>query len=237
MFWIFRAAWYWDIDVGGKTLTSTDEERLLGLKVNSSLDWKSHLNYLCNTLRQRTALLKRIRLRVPTDKLRIIAESIFNAKLRYGIAVYYKPRLTEEEDKCSVQEPLQVLQNDMLREIFGHKRKDRINMNKLRRNQGMLSVNQLACYHILLETFNILNNDSSPQIEDKIKPRENTRYEMRSNGKGDLHTIDKPLKSCMGFTYISGKLWNMLPNEHRLVSEPESFKLRIKAWIEENIPS
>ena len=72
-------------------------------------------------------------MRVPTDKMRIIAEAIFNAKLRYGIAVYYKPRLKVEDDKCTVQEPLQVLQNDMLRELFGHKRADKINMEKLRK--------------------------------------------------------------------------------------------------------
>ena len=101
----------------------------------------------------------------------------------------------------------------------------------------MLSVNQLACYHFLIETFNILNNKSSPQIEEKIRPRENTRYNMRSNAKGELHIIDKPLKSCTGFTYMAGKLWNLLPDEIRRISKPDPFKIRIKAWISETIPS
>ena len=82
-----------------------------------------------------------------------------------------------------------------------------------------------------------MNKNSSPQIEEKIKPRENTRYEMRSNDKGQLHIIDRPLKSCTGFTYMSGKLWNMLPEEIRRTAEPDPFKLKIKAWINENIPS
>ena len=167
----------------------------------------------------------------------MIADAIFNAKLRYGIALYFKPRLKEGDEKCSTQEPLQVLQNDMLREIFGHKRADRINIEELRKKQGMLSVNQLACYHILIETFNILNRNSSPQIEEKIRPRINTRYNMRSNDKGELHIIDKPLKSCTGFTYMAGKLWNLLPEEVRRISEPDPFKVKIKAWIEESIPS
>ena len=120
--------------------------------------------------------------------------------------------------------------------MFGHKRADRVNMEKLRKDQGMLSVNQLACYHILIETFNILKKNSSPQIEEKIRPRDNTRYNMRSNGKGNLHIIDKPLKSCTGFTYMAGKLWNLLPEEIRTYSE-DPFKVKIKAWIKENIPS
>ena len=140
-----------------ETVTSKHEEKLLGLRINSSLDWKSHINYLCNTLKQRIALLKRIKLKVPTEALRIIAESIFNAKLRYGIAVYFKPRLKEGDESCTIQDPLQVLQNDMLRELFGHKRADRVNMEQLRKNKDMLSVNQLACYHILIETFNTVN--------------------------------------------------------------------------------
>ena len=148
-------------DIGGKSVTSKDEERLLGLKINSSLDWKSHINYLCNTLRQRIALLKRIKQRVPYEKLKIIADSIFNGKLRYGIAVYYTPRLKDEDENCKLQESLQVLQNDMLRELFGHKRADKVNMQKLREKQELHSVNQLACYHILLETFNIMNLNSS----------------------------------------------------------------------------
>ena len=101
----------------------------------------------------------------------------------------------------------------------------------------MLSVNQLACYHILIETFNILNNNASPQIEEKIRPRENSRYDMRSNVKKDLHVIDKPLKSCTGFTYYSGKLWNMLPEEVKRTSESDPFKSKIKIWIKESIPS
>ena len=60
---------------------------------------------------------------------------------------------------------------------------------------------------------------------------------MRSNYKGDLHVINKPLKSCTGFTYIAGKLWNMLPEDVRRIPEPDPFKIKIKAWIDENIPS
>ena len=182
-------------DIGGKSVKSKDQERLLGLQVNSNLDWKSHINYLCNKLKQRLALLRRIKLRVPRETLRIISEAIFFSKLRYGIAVYYLPRLTENDEKCTVQECLQVVQNDMVRELFGHRRKDRINMQTLREKHNMMSVNQLACYHILIETFNILYNDSSPQILEKIGHRENKRYEMRSNVREDLHIIEKPKKA------------------------------------------
>ena len=124
----------------------------------------------------------------------------------------------------------------MIRLLFGHKRSDRINMQKLREKMGILSVNQLACYHILLETFNILNKNSSPQIEEKIKPKGKSHYHTRSSERKDLNVMNKPKKNCIGFTYISAKLWNMLPVQIRDQKSPDPFKAAIKSWIPSNIP-
>ena len=222
--------------IGGETVESKEREKLLGLQINSGLDWKTHIHNLCSTLKQRLGMLRRIKQRMPKEKLRLVADAIFNSRIRYGIAVFYKPRLTQEEETCTIQEPLQVLQNDMIRELFGHRRKDRINVQKLRDELKMLSVNQLACYHVLLETFNILKKNSSPQIEAKIRPKENINYQMRSFKKGDLKIIDKPKKTCLGFTYVSAKLWNMLPEDIRKSDKPGQFKAKIKSWITAVIP-
>ena len=219
------------------TISQKDQEKLLGLQINSGLNWKAHIQYLCSTLKQRLGMLKRIKQRMPKEKLQLVADAIFNSKIRYGIAVYYRPRVTQEDESCTIQEPLQVLQNDMIRELFGHRRKDRMNMQRLRDELKMLSVNQLACYHILLETFNILKKNSSPQIEEKIRPQEISNYHMRSFKRGDLNIIAKPKKNCLGFTYYSSKVWNMLPEEVRKTDNPGSFKSKIKAWITANIPA
>ena len=69
-------------------------------------------------------MLRRIKQRMPKEKLRLVADAIFNSKIRYGIAVYYRPRLNEEDETCTFQEPLQVLQNDMVRDLFGQRRKN-----------------------------------------------------------------------------------------------------------------
>ena len=124
--------------------------------------------------------------------------------------------------------------NDHCFKMFQYKK--HINMQHLREKMGILSVNQLACYHILLETFNILNKNSSPQIEHKIKPKSNNYIHTRSSERKDLNVINKPKKNCIGFTYISAKLWNMLPVQIRDLKSPDPFKAAIKSWIPSNIP-
>ena len=50
---------------------------------------------------------------------------------------------------------LQVLQNDMLRVIFGIDIRKHVNMKKVGENIKMMSINQLSCYHTLLEAYNM----------------------------------------------------------------------------------
>ena len=51
-------------------------------------------------LRKRTGLLRRIKPRLPVDKLIMIAESIFNSVLRYGISLYITPTYEKEDVKA-----------------------------------------------------------------------------------------------------------------------------------------
>ena len=74
--------------IGGESISSTESEKLLGLHINSSFEWSTHIEKMVIKLKQRVSVLKRIKKRIPKDKLNIIAESMFNSKIRYGIAVY-----------------------------------------------------------------------------------------------------------------------------------------------------
>ena len=71
----------------------------------------------------------------------MVAESIFNSKVRYGIALYLNPTFETEDVKArklSVEaSKLQVIQNSMLRTIFNYRLLDKVNMETLRNNIKM----------------------------------------------------------------------------------------------------
>ena len=99
-------------------------------------------------LRRRIGILKRIKQKVPADKLSIIADAIFNSVIRYGIAVYLVPTYEKEDLKarklCSETNSLQIIQNNMLRIIHGLRISHRVNMLELRTKIKMMSVNQMT---------------------------------------------------------------------------------------------
>ena len=224
-------------------MCATYSEKLLGLHINSDLEWTTHVEKLSVGLKKRIGILARIKQRMPKNKLIIISESISNSKIRYGIAAYITPTFEREDLKhkklSSNASELQVLQNDMLRLILGLKQKDHINMQQVREKIKMFSVNQMAIYHSLLETYNIKRKSASEQIKLKWEDKKVNTCSMsfRSSTNNDVKIPEKPSKKCTGFSYSGAKLFNILPGDIKKCLNSNKFKSMIKEWIWREIPS
>ena len=227
------------MEVGGELLQSKESDKLLGVEINSSLDWSTHVDKLCSTLKQRIGLLTRAKYKVNSEKIDVIADAIFTSKLRYAIAVYSTPKF-EFNNMEQAMDPniakLQVIQNDLMRMQAGQSRKDHTNMQQLRESKKIMSVNQISCYHVGIEMFNIIYNSSSQSLQENMKIQERG-YSLRNLKDGQVKVPNKGKKSCTGFSYTGPKFWNNLPSDIRTTEKRETFKLKLKNWIWSNIPS
>ena len=97
---------------------------------------------------------------------------------------------------------------------------------------GIMSVNQLATYHYLMETYNIINHGSSEKLQVKLMPKSAHSKSLR------VPLVKKT--SCRGFGYYAARLWNKLPAKIRISamnvksnqkSRLLSFQKCIKDWI------
>ena len=228
-------------NIEGNSVQSTHSEKLLGLHINSDFEWSTHIDKISIKLKKRIGLLRRIRNRVPKDKIVMIAEAIFNSTIRYGIAVYLIPIFDEEDLKMRKLQKnttiLQTLQNSMNRIVLGLKKQDHINLSVVRAKIKMFSVNQMALYHTLLEGHNILRNSASEQIQLKWTHIYGKNYPLRNITENYLKVPERPKMNCIGFSYTHAKLFNMLPKTLREITDKKTFKSAIKTWIWEKIPS
>ena len=225
------------MEIAGEVLKSKTSEKLLGIRVASDLGFKSHIDNLCGKMNQRLSILRRLKNKVPQDKLRIIAGAIFTSVARYGIAVYSKPRLHLEPLREDLHK-LQVIQNKMFRLLAGKKLLDKVRVVDLGKKLNMMSINQMTCYHTLTETFNIINYGASEKIQKKLLPKSDTSSSL---------TVPLCRKvSCRSFSYYASRLWNKLPVTIRASAMPASliknnpkaeqnrlntFKKEVKKWI------
>ena len=188
-------------DIGGEQIQSTTTEKILGLHINSDFNWSDHIEDLNIDLKKITCLMRRIRERIPKEKLIIVVEAIFNSKIRYESSVYLVPVYDKEDlkwrtyAKCVTPKEtytLQTLHNAMLRVIHGFTRSQHINMEKLRNRIKMSSVNQIVVYHTILETFNVIWKSSSEQLELKYAHQE--QHSQRRTSRNDLKVPERMKK-------------------------------------------
>ena len=117
-------------------------------------------------LKKRIGFLRRIRNRFSRDKLFLIAEGIFDSKIRYGVLVYLNPVYNKEELKMTKipknTVALQTLQNSMIRVILGLKKeqdwKD-FQSSRLRIDwQYLLNFIEICSYNIFERLWKVLQN-------------------------------------------------------------------------------
>ena len=125
----------------------------------------------------------------------------------------------------------------MIRVILGFSKKKHINMQHTREKIKMMSVNQMAIYHTLLEAFNIQRKSASEQIQLKWSKIQKNDYTLRSLNNKDLKVPERPKARCMNFTYYGSKLFNSLHSNMKEAKNSNVFKSLIKKYIWKNIPS
>jgi hypothetical protein len=206
------------------------------MRLSADLSWSDHKKALTKTLRQRIAIIRRLKYKISDEGLKVIAEGIFNSLIRYGIPLYCKPKLTNEDRSNAGLDELQVLHNEMQRTILGYRVRDKVQRKKIWEETGMMTVNQMACYHLMMETNNVLNFGSSESLRECMREGgELTNVKTRANMRGDLK-VPNNVEKLNGFAYYGAKLWNRLPKELREAKTNGRFRSGVKKWIRENIP-
>jgi hypothetical protein len=94
------------------------------------------------------------------SKLHKVVDSLWTSKLRYGLQLCSKVRLTEEHPKSQY---MTMAQNKMLRILDGALVSDRKSTKTLLDNQNMHSVNQIAAQIKLTEMWKASNDPQYPK--------------------------------------------------------------------------
>ena len=122
----------------------------------------------------------------------------------------------------------------MVRVILGLNRANHVNMKEQRDKIKMLSVNQMAVYHTVMEAYNIITKNASDQLTKKLKMHKG-KHSERCAAINALFVPETPRKKCKDFSYFGPKLYNMVPKYIKEAKKTDDFKIKLKEWIWEKI--
>ena len=153
------------IHIGSEMVTQEQSAKLLGVTFNAKQKWNDHIHGtggLLSSLNQRLFLIKRLKNFLNQKALCKVAESIFMSKVRYGLQLMGKVRLSEEDPKNIDLWAIQKAQNKLVRLLAGSRLNDRVSTKSLLDKFAMLSVNQMHAQIKLTEMWKIVHTDDHP---------------------------------------------------------------------------
>ena len=198
--------------VGEVTVQRTSHTKLLGVIIEETQEWSEHFTILKSSLNQRLFIIRRIARQIPRSKLMNIVHSLWMSKLRYGLQLCIKVRLTDTDTTTNTNKTLQQTQNRMLRAINGTKIKDRVSTKLMLKKFDLLSVNQLAAKIKLIEVWKSINETGYPLTLDPYKPHSTDQcHDLRQKPNRVFDDTCRLHKSESSFHIDAARLWNAAP--------------------------
>ena len=220
------------VDTPTEEIGPIKSEKLLGVCIQDDLKWSNYILHDEKSLiKQLSTRLNALRMisSVGSFKIRLmVCNGIFCSKLIFQICLWGG---TEDY----LLNALQVVQNKAARFVT---RRDRYtSIQDLIRQCGWISVKQLVFYHSVLLIYKIIQNKYPKYMYSKLATQfpYNTRLAETDSvrmGPSFQSKLDLTKKSFMNRATIS---YNQLPKELRAVSKIETFKIKVKQWVKENI--
>ena len=190
----------------------TYSTKLLGVMIDENQDWLTQLKGVTSSLNQRLYIIRRIQNHLPQEKLLCVVHSLWMSRLRYGLQLFAKVALNEDDRKSQILRSLQHTQNRMLRGINGSRVKDKISVKSLLEKYGLLSVNQVAAQIKLIEVWKSINVQGHPlKMNPYSEHNSDLRQALRERPNRVYNDTAKFVVSQNSFHVDAAKIWNRAP--------------------------
>jgi len=205
-------------------ITKVSSIKFLGMQIDDKLEWKLHIQDLCQVLRKYVGVFCKLSLKLPANILKMLYFSIIYPRILYGIEIYANTYMINLHD-------LIILNNRILR-ILQHKRLS-TNINDLYINFKTLPINKLFHFQILTHAQAVYYK--SPCLPDIFKLNHALNKDIHGHNtrsSQDFHRVTiNSNYSVKISSNLCAKYWNQLPNEIKLLSNLNTYKKCLKNFL------
>ena len=204
------------LKINNQNVTTTADEKLLGVHIDSVLSWKNHIKHVKKTIQNRLNLLKYLKAYLP-----------FQARV-----MYYNAYVLPHFDYCSVV--WSNIPGSKVNELFKlQKRAARMILNKRYDTPSSALFIELQWlplpsrfkFNACIEVYKALNNLSPGYMADMFVTAPRNLRSSTSN------KVFVPRASKKSFSFYGATLWNCLPNELRSQDSLDHFRRKLKAHL------
>ena len=171
-----------------------------------------NVTYAISSLNSRLYIICRLQSHLSKKSILKLVGGLFTSKLRYGLQLNGKVRISSSDPICEDFKEIQLIQNNLLRSLNDSKLRDMVSITSMLTRFGMSSVNQLNAQCKLLEIWKALNVGDYP-LKSVQQTVNHDGVWTRADSRGRPLNIGK--SNVVQRTCVSDaiRLWNQAPQE------------------------
>ncbi|KAI5721142.1 hypothetical protein M8J77_016710 [Diaphorina citri] len=204
------------LSFNGTTIPYSNNVKNLGVIIDSTLSWESHINNVtkkCFFSFHSLNLLRRI---LPFNVRKLVCSTLILPIIEYADNVYIG--MTKE-----LQTKVQRLQNTCVRYIFGLRKYDHVSM--CRASLGWLTMDQRREIHVSTLLWRVLNTRTPSYLASMFTPLALHAHDTRSGDEALLMIpVHRTEFFARSFSVQAAKLWNSLPRKLRTCDNQKVFR-------------
>jgi hypothetical protein len=215
-----------DLSIGNITICNSKCEKLLGVKFDYDLKFKSHIEGICKRASGKLNALSRATPYMDFSKKKLLVNAFFLSQFNYCPLIWMNHSRT-------LKNKINRLHERCLRLIYCDKISS---FEELLEQDGTMSIHHLNIQALATQMYKVSTDKCVPIVKDIFNYREQDRYNLRQNSEFVLPLVHSVTCGTESISFLGPKIWEMVPVYIKNKATINAFKIAIKKWKPENCP-
>ena len=211
------------INIGNCTVNNSQEEKLLGVLIDSNLNFEKYVSNICKKAGNKLFALSRMSTYLRTDKLRLLMRAFVTSQFQYCPLVWmsHSRKMNNKINRLH-ERALRIAYKDYASSFESLLEKDR-----------SVTIHQKNVQLLMTEMFKTINN-LNPSFMDEIFLKRSVRYNLKNTNTFLLPMVHTVNCGTETIRYRGQRIWHYLPQEIKDSNSVQQFKNKIKYWTNED---
>ena len=207
------------VTLGNETIEESNSVELLGIKIDTNLNFNEHVTDLCKKGNQKLHALARISKYLNEDKLKILMKTFIQSQFNYCPLVWMFHNRT-------LNNKINKLHERALRIVYSN---GELTFPELLDKDNSITIHQRNLQRLGIEMYKIKNNLSPLPMQELFTQNLNM-HDLRNKRCWETHNVRTVIYGTETIRYRGPKTWDLVPTKIKECKSLKEFKDKIKQW-------
>ena len=211
--------------IGNHLTENSKQQKLLGVLLDTNLNFEKHVNNLCTKASQKHSALCRVSSFMSTGQKKIIMKAFINSQFGYCPLVWMN-------HNKKINNRINRIHERALRVVYNN---NNATFEELLKKDNSVKIHDRNLQVLVTEMFKV-KLGIAPVIMNDVFHIRKKNYNTRKADEFQSHCVKTVHYGTETVSFLGPKIWSILPDEYKSITNINEFKNKIKSWVPQNCP-